>query len=256
MVVGERLKAALEEYTSSLSDAVVMRGSLRRSTTIRSSTHVDISAANVFVGTGKALRPRRLAKLVNSSIAASGIGRRGLLQLLTDGSTSSDTLGADLDGPADVVRWSRLVARLARSVSPVRAASVAAAALPNWALRVRTLWDDSCRSVSREVAGQRESSCLGRTAWATQLARRARGIVTHVEQLLRVSWQLLLTGRRSDSGRQSRIALLGRLRHRDTAPQESFPGELVASSGRTPRGPDSQRLTLDSVIRGELLTAA
>lgn len=259
VVIGERLKAAIEAYASSRPGAVVTGGSLRRSVTITFPSDVDVDVLPVFPAAGKGVRPRWLGALVNSSLAASGVGRRGFLQLLTEGSTTSDALGAGLDGPVDVRRWNRVVAELVRSFSSVAATPVRPAALPDSATRVLAFrLDDACPSSSRRVELRLNPPPISPFMERIEaLAQRVGRFVTNLELLLRVTWQLLLTGRRGDPATQSMNALLKR-EHRsaDLSLLTRSPGGVVTSSGRVPRGPDSLRVTSNLVIRGELVRTA
>lgn len=258
MVVGERLTAALDTSASSAPGTPVVGISLRRSFTLAFSTGDDIFVSPL-VKVGKAVRPRWLGALVNSSTAASGFGRREFLQLLSDDSTvaSVPEVGID-DTPVQAERWFRLVAGPAPGASTPAVSPDSVPDLPNWAARVRALRDGgTCGSVSYGGSLRTNSPISSSTAHALRFTPRVRGVVARLDQVLRAAQHLLLTGRRSDTARQSRNALLKR-QHRSVnlSLLSRSPGDVVMSSGCIPRGPDSPRVTSVPVIRGELVRAA
>lgn len=81
--------------------------------------------------------------------------------------------------------------------------------------------------------------------------------LTRLETFHLFAFLFMARARRVDAARQSQFLMLHRQRRAlDASSLERSPGDLVTSSGRAPRGPDSPRTTQFTVSRGELFNAA
>ncbi|MFD4636977.1 hypothetical protein ACFWN2_06655 [Lentzea sp. NPDC058436] len=231
------------------SPASLLTGSFSRSTPLRvvdSRGDQDwlsaFTTADVVIGDHGSMAS--YAALINESAAASGMGRREVANVAHE--LLVEVLAAcDVTDPLEVQAWVRVAKAVRRGVQP-------ASSMSSPPLR---LFSEQSSTVMSVCGRRRVLLGVARREEPTKPLRFAA--ITPLEVLLRVPLRMITLGRKCDPSRQSKNQLSRRNgRSRDASTELRSPGDLVVSSGCTPRGPDLSRVTPLPVIRGELLDCA